>query len=125
MTIGARRASATLLYLTTALVMGALELALLISGWTICAVLVITPLVVPALIGFQTAVAYVAGAEAWLARGLVGSRAEPDASGDCQRPRLLAPRLGRGPRPGLPPPAGLHVRTLAGRLVRSRSSSGR
>ncbi len=77
MTIGARRASATLLYLTTALVMGALELALLISGWTICAVLVITPLVVPALIGFQTAVAYVAGAEAWLARGLVGSRAEP------------------------------------------------
>jgi signal transduction histidine kinase len=73
----ARRAGATLLYLTSALVMGALGLALVFSGWLICLLLVITPLVVPALIGFQAAVAYVAGAEAWLARGLVGASAQP------------------------------------------------
>jgi len=73
----ARRAGATLLYLTSALFMGALGLALVISGWAICLALVITPLVVPALIGFQSAVAYVAGVEAWLARELVGASVQP------------------------------------------------
>ena len=46
----------TLLFLFAAVPVGALALAVLIAGWTVVAVLAITPLVVPALIGFRAAV---------------------------------------------------------------------
>jgi len=39
----------TLLYLLTAVPLGALGLAVLVAGWTVVPVLAITPLVVPAL----------------------------------------------------------------------------
>src|SRR6188472_84560 len=67
----------TLLFLLTALPVGAVALALLIAGWTICLVLAITPLVVPALIGFRAAVGLLARAEAGLARSLLGSERLP------------------------------------------------
>ena len=46
----------TLLFLFAAVPVGAVALAVLVAGWSVVAVLAITPLVVPALIGFRAAV---------------------------------------------------------------------
>jgi signal transduction histidine kinase len=66
-----------LLYLVTALPLGALGGAVLIAGWSLVAGLAITPLVVPALVAFRAAVGLLARAEAALAAGLLGSSARP------------------------------------------------
>jgi signal transduction histidine kinase len=67
----------TLLYLVTAVPMGAAGAAVLLAGWIVSLVLAITPLVVPALAGFRWVVAVLARAEAWLARTLIGAAARP------------------------------------------------
>ena len=66
-----------LLYLVTAIPLGALGGAVLIAGWSLVAGLAITPAVVPALLGFRAAVGLLARAEAALAAGLLGSSARP------------------------------------------------
>jgi signal transduction histidine kinase len=67
----------TLLYLATALPMGAAGAATLLAGWIACVVLAPTPLVVPALAGFRAAVGAFGRVEAWLARSLLGASAQP------------------------------------------------
>ena len=67
----------TLLYLVTAVPMGAVGAAVLIAGWVACIVLAPTPLVVPALAAFRIVVSALARAEAWLARTLLGAAAQP------------------------------------------------
>jgi signal transduction histidine kinase len=67
----------TVLYLVTAVPMGAAGATVLLAGWIVCACLAPTPLIVPALTGFRAAVALIARAEAWLARELVGASARP------------------------------------------------
>jgi len=62
----------TLLFLLTAVPLGALGAAVLLAGWTVALVFCITPLIVPILIGFRTAVGWTAVAEAALARTLLG-----------------------------------------------------
>jgi len=77
------RAEATyraLLYYVAELAIGAVGFALLIAGWTVTLVLAITPLVVPALVGFRTAVGALAQAEAFAARRLLGASAHPSAT---------------------------------------------
>ena len=69
-----------LLFYPAELVLGVVGFALLIVGWTLTLVLSITPLVVPVLIGFRTAVGGLAQAEAFLARKLIGASAHPSAS---------------------------------------------
>jgi signal transduction histidine kinase len=66
------RTYGTLLFLAAAAPVGALALGLLIAGWTVGAVLAITPLVVPVLIGFRMAVGRLARLDAGLARSLLG-----------------------------------------------------
>jgi signal transduction histidine kinase len=76
-----RRAAATLIYVLTALPMGAVGWALVLGGWIVSLSLAVTPLVliVPALlVAFRAAVGVVAYAEAWLARSLVGASVEPE-----------------------------------------------
>jgi len=72
-----RRNLHTLLYLVTAVPMGAAGAAVLLAGWIACIVLAPTPLVVPALAAFRATVRLLARAEAGLARTLVGSGAHP------------------------------------------------
>jgi signal transduction histidine kinase len=67
----------TLLYYLATVVLGSLGLALLIAGWTASVVLAITPLVVPILIGFRLGVGALAGAEAVVARELLGLNVRP------------------------------------------------
>jgi signal transduction histidine kinase len=67
----------TLLYLITAVPMGAVGAAVLIAGWVACIVLAPTPLVVPALAAFRIVVSALARAEAWLARTLLGAAVQP------------------------------------------------
>src|SRR5689334_6152396 len=69
----------TILYLVTAVPMGAVGATVLLAGWIASAVLAITPLIVPVLAGFRYAVGMLARAEAWLARTLIGASAEPAA----------------------------------------------
>jgi signal transduction histidine kinase len=83
----ARQASQTLLYLLIALPLGAAAAAVLIAGWVLCTCLAITPLIVPALIGFRAAVGVLTRADAEVARVLLGTSV---------RPPLLSP----GPRSG-------------------------
>jgi signal transduction histidine kinase len=66
-----------LLYYLATVVLGSLGLALLIAGWTASVVLAITPLVVPILIGFRLGVGALAGAEAAVARELLGLNVRP------------------------------------------------
>jgi signal transduction histidine kinase len=68
---------AGLLFLATALPLGALALAVLFAGWLVTGLLVITPLVVPALLGFAGLLSLVAWAEGGLARGLLRARGAP------------------------------------------------
>lgn len=70
----------TLVYLAAGVPVGAAALALLIAGWTVTAVLLITPLVVVALIGFRGAVGLLAAADAALARTLLDVDVRPRVS---------------------------------------------
>jgi signal transduction histidine kinase len=72
----------TLLYLVTAVPMGAAGATVLLAGWIVCACLAPTPLVVPALTGFRATVRLLARAEAWLAGKLVGASARPPFRGE-------------------------------------------
>ncbi|HEU5213953.1 MAG TPA: 2TM domain-containing protein [Gaiellaceae bacterium] len=72
----------TLVFLLAAVPVGALALAVFIAGWTVVPLLAITPLVVPALVGYRAAVGAVARVDAELANRLLGTSA---------RPRLRAP----------------------------------
>jgi signal transduction histidine kinase len=67
----------TLLFLLAAVPVGAVALAVLIAGWVTVAVLSITPLVIPALIGFRMAVGATVRVDAWLANRLLGTAAQP------------------------------------------------
>jgi signal transduction histidine kinase len=71
------RAVRTLLFLLAALPVAALALAVLIAGSVTVAVLVITPLVIPALVGFRFAVGGLARLDAQLANGLLGTSVRP------------------------------------------------
>ena len=66
-----------LLYFIATAVIGCVALALLFAGWTTTILFAITPLVVPVLIGFRLGVGALAGAEATLARELLGSTVRP------------------------------------------------
>jgi signal transduction histidine kinase len=61
-----------LLFLLSAVPLGVLALALLVTGWTLSLVFSITPLVVPLLVGLAFCVRLVAVAEGYLARELLG-----------------------------------------------------
>ena len=61
----------TLLFLFTALPLGAVGATVLLTSWTVALVLVITPLIVPVMIAFRAAVGWTAEAEAALARTLL------------------------------------------------------
>jgi signal transduction histidine kinase len=64
----------TLLFLLTAVPLGAVGATVLLAGWTVALVLVITPLIVPVLVAFRPAVGSIALAEAALARSLLDLR---------------------------------------------------
>jgi signal transduction histidine kinase len=70
----------TLLFLAAAIPLGAVGFAVLVAGWTLVAVLAITPLVGPALVGYRVAVGALARAEGALANGLLGTDADPPRS---------------------------------------------
>jgi signal transduction histidine kinase len=70
----------TLLYLVSAIPLGALAFAVLVAGWTLTLVLSFTPLVVPALVGHRAAVGWVARAEAALANALLGVSTRPSVT---------------------------------------------
>jgi signal transduction histidine kinase len=69
-----------LLFLAAALPIGAATLALMIAGWTATAVLSVTPLVVPVLMGFRRATGLLAAADAAFARSLLGVEARPNTA---------------------------------------------
>jgi signal transduction histidine kinase len=71
------QAVGTLLFLLAAVPVGAVALAVLIAGWVVVAVVSITPLVVPALVAFRTAVGALARLDAELARELLGTSVTP------------------------------------------------
>jgi signal transduction histidine kinase len=62
----------SLLFLGSAWITGSVALALLITGWSLAASVLITPLVIPVLLGFRAAVGALAGLEASLACELLG-----------------------------------------------------
>lgn len=66
-----------LLFLAATLPVAAVAFALVVAGWTALAVLAITPLVVPALLGYRGAVGLLARADARLAEALLGVPADP------------------------------------------------
>ena len=66
-----------LLFLITAVPLGALGAVVLIAGWALVGSLAITPAVVPALIAFRAAVGLLARAEASLAARLLGAATRP------------------------------------------------
>ncbi len=70
----------TLLFVVSALPISALVLGLLLSGWIPIAVLAITPLVVPLLIGYRWAVGLLARAEGGIANALLGVETVPRIS---------------------------------------------
>jgi signal transduction histidine kinase len=67
----------TLLFLVTAVPLGAVGATVLLTGWTVALVLVITPLIVPVLVGFRPAVGSIAQAEAAVTRTLLGITVRP------------------------------------------------
>jgi signal transduction histidine kinase len=69
----------TLLYLLTAIPLGAIGLAVLIAGWVVVPILAITPLVVPALVAYRAAVGGLARVEGALANALLGTSTAPPA----------------------------------------------
>ncbi|HZQ80912.1 MAG TPA: sensor histidine kinase [Gaiellaceae bacterium] len=64
-------------YLCSALVTGTLAFGLLLAGWIAASVLVVTPLVVPVLIGLRAGVGALARVEEELARRLLGVEGPP------------------------------------------------
>src|SRR6516164_2420216 len=73
----AGRALLTLAFLAAAVPVAALGLAVLVVGWTLVAVLAITPLVIPALVAFRFATGGAARLDAAVANGLLGTSARP------------------------------------------------
>jgi Putative sensor len=69
-----RRTYGAFLYLLSAVALGPVTFALLLTGWLAALLLAVTPASVPVLVGFRWAVRQVALAEAWLARELLGER---------------------------------------------------
>jgi signal transduction histidine kinase len=61
----------TLLYLLTAVPLGTLGATVLLTGWTVALVFLITPLIVPVLVAFRAAVGRAAAADAALVRSLL------------------------------------------------------
>ncbi len=70
----------TLVFLLAAVPVGALALGVLIAGWVTVSVLAITPLAVPALIGFRAAVGGIARLDSEIANGLLGTSVRPPVS---------------------------------------------
>ena len=70
----------TLLFLLTAIPLGAVGATLLLAGWLTVLLLAITPLVVPALVAFRAAVGGVAWVEAWLANRLLRTHIRPQVT---------------------------------------------
>jgi signal transduction histidine kinase len=70
------------LYQLAMVVLGCVALAVLIVGCTATVVLAITPLVVPILIGFRLGVGALAGAEAGVARELLGVNVRPTSGSE-------------------------------------------
>jgi hypothetical protein len=79
-----RRAGA-LLYLIAGLPLGVAGGAVLLAGWIVVTVLAITPLVMPALVGFRAAAGGIAWLEARLANALLGTELEPPALSSAGR----------------------------------------
>ena len=75
----------TLAFLITAVPLGILGAAVLLTGWTLAPLLAITPAIVPILIGFRAVVGWLAQAEGWLARNLLGVAVRPPASTPVRR----------------------------------------
>ncbi len=69
----------SLLFLAAGIPIAAVVLGLVIAGWTSIAVLAITPLVVPLLLGYRALVGLLARGDARLARSLLGVRPDPPA----------------------------------------------
>jgi len=69
-----------LLFLTAGIPIAAAVLGVLIAGWTSIAVLAVTPLVVPFLVGFRATIGLLARADAGLARALLGVAVDPPIS---------------------------------------------
>jgi signal transduction histidine kinase len=69
----------SLLFLAAGIPIAAVVLGLVIAGWTSIAVLAITPLVVPLLLGYRALVGVLARGDARLARSLLGVRPDPPA----------------------------------------------
>jgi signal transduction histidine kinase len=67
----------SLLFLSAGIPIAAVVLGLVIAGWTSIAVLAITPLVVPLLLGYRGAVGLLARGDARLAQSLLGVRPDP------------------------------------------------
>ena len=66
-----------LVYLIAGIPLGIAGAAVLLCGWIVVALLAITPLVVPALVGFRAAAGGFAWLEAKLANALLGTDLEP------------------------------------------------
>jgi hypothetical protein len=73
-----------LLFVAAAIPVAALVLAVVVAGTTAIAVLAITPLVVPVLVGYRGAIGLLARADAGLSRSLLGVKAEPPISSEGQ-----------------------------------------
>jgi hypothetical protein len=69
-----------LLFLAAAVPIAALALGVLIAGWTGAGVLVITPLVIPILVGFRGAIGLLARADAAMGRSLLDADTRPSIS---------------------------------------------
>ena len=67
----------TLVYLLAAVPLAPLALAVLIAGWVVVPVLAITPLVIPALVGFRYAVGGLARLNGGIANDLLGTSVNP------------------------------------------------
>ncbi len=76
----ARRALGTLVFLAAAVPVAAVGLTVLITGWLLAALLVITPLVVPALVACRAAVGGVARLDGEIANALLGTSVRPPFS---------------------------------------------
>jgi signal transduction histidine kinase len=71
------RRGRTLLYLIAGIPLGIVGAIVLLAGWLVVALLAITPLVVPALVGFRAAAGGVAWVEAQVANALLGTSLAP------------------------------------------------
>jgi signal transduction histidine kinase len=68
-----------LLFLVAGIPVAAVVFGVLVAGWTSIAVLAITPLVVPLLLGYRGVVGLIARGDAHLARALLGAESSPPA----------------------------------------------